>query len=38
MLLHYSPRLKNACARQVVLDKWFPLTHASRGVTEAAAL
>ena len=23
--LHSSPRLKKACARQVVLDKWFPL-------------
>ena len=26
MLLHYSPRLKNTCVRQVVLDKCFPLT------------
>ena len=24
-LLHDSPRLKNNCVRQVVLDKWFPL-------------
>ena len=24
-LLHYSPRLKKTCARQVVLDKWLPL-------------
>ena len=24
-LLHYSPLLKKACVRQVVLDKWFPL-------------
>ena len=26
MLLHYSPLLKKTCVRQVVLDKWFPLT------------
>ena len=25
----YSPRLNNTCVRQVVLDKWFPLTHSS---------
>ena len=24
-LLHYSPRLKNICIRQVMLDKWFPV-------------
>ena len=24
-LPHYSPRSKNTCVRQVVLDKWFPL-------------
>ena len=30
MLLHYSPLLKKTCVRQVVLDKWFPL---SLGVT-----
>ena len=23
-VLHSSPRLKRACVRQVVLDKWFP--------------
>ena len=22
----FSPLLKNTCVRQVVLDKWFPLT------------
>ena len=25
-LLHDSPLLKSTCVRQVVLDKWFPLT------------
>ena len=25
-MLHSSPRLKNTCVRQVVLDEWFPLT------------
>ena len=24
-VLPYSPLLKKACVRQVVLDKWFPL-------------
>ena len=24
-LLHHSPRLKNTCLRQAVLDKWSPL-------------
>ena len=23
-VLHYSPRLKNICVRQVALDKWLP--------------
>ena len=27
-LLHFSPRLKTTCVRQVVLDKWFPLKQA----------
>ena len=27
-LLHDSPLLKNTCLRQVVIDKWFPLTYA----------
>ena len=31
-LLHYSPRLKKACVRSVVLDKRFPL---SRGGAHA---
>ena len=26
-LPHASPLLKKACVRQVVLDKWFPLTN-----------
>ena len=42
MLLHYSPLLKNTCVRQVVSDKWFPLTLArtrqSRGRGEVLAL
>ena len=29
-LLHYSPRLKKACVRQVVLDKLLPLSHIRR--------
>ena len=28
MLLHASPLLKEACVRQVVLDKWFSLINA----------
>ena len=28
-LLHYSPRLKKTCVRQVLLDKWFPLSSAN---------
>ena len=27
--LRYSPLLKKPCIRQVVLDKWFPLTFAA---------
>ena len=36
MLLHYSPRLKNTCVRQVVLDKWFPLGYAQSANSESA--
>ena len=32
-LLHYSPLLKTACVRQVVLDKWFPMILRGAGTT-----
>ena len=30
-LLNHSPLLKKNCVRQVVSDKWFPLSAAERG-------
>ena len=34
-LLHYSPRLKKTCVRQVALDRWLPLKAAVRVVGAA---